>query len=88
MRTAARIALTYVPVILIKNHKVKRKLAHAEAKGDHAMAERVRAIRHKTYIFHGLLFIPVVIFWATIFASLERTPLTGRYVSVSRGGTN
>ena len=80
VRTAARIALTFVPVILIKNHKVKRGLAYAEAKGDHALAERVKSIRRKTVFIHALLFVPVIIFWATILASLERTPLTGRYV--------
>ena len=80
VRTAARIALTFVPVIIIKNHRIKHKLKYAEAKGDHALAEKVRSIRHKTVFIHGLLFVPVIIFWATILASLERTPLTGRYV--------
>ena len=83
-RTAVRIALTFVPVILIKNHKIKRKLKYAEAKGDTALAEKVRAMRTKTVFFHGILFIPVLIFWATILASLERTPLTGRYVLIIR----
>ncbi|THH01482.1 hypothetical protein EW026_g1252 [Hermanssonia centrifuga] len=79
VRTAARIALTFVPVILIKNHKTKRKLRAAEASGDLELAEKVRTIRHRTVFFHVLLFIPVFIFWATILASLERTPLTGRW---------
>ena len=74
-----RIALTFVPVILIKNMKAKRHLQWAEARGDHEMAERVRAMRTKTVFFHVLLFIPAALFWATILASLERTPLTGRY---------
>ena len=79
-RTVVRIALTFVPVILIKNMKVKRQLKWAEARGDHEMAEKVRSYRTKTVFFHWLLFVPAVVFWATIFASLERTPLTGRYV--------
>ncbi|KAF7797095.1 hypothetical protein EIP86_008287 [Pleurotus ostreatoroseus] len=78
-RTAVRIALTFVPVILIKNMKAKRHLQWAEARGDHEMAERVRAMRTKTVFFHVLLFIPAALFWATILASLERTPLTGRW---------
>ncbi|KAI0784254.1 peptidase family M48-domain-containing protein [Abortiporus biennis] len=82
-RTAVRIALTFVPIILLKNHKSKRFLSKAEqwkipdldAKKDMI----IKGIRHRTILFHVLLFAPFLLFWATIIASLERTPLTGRW---------
>ena len=40
----------------------------------------LQRIRTRTILFHLLLLAPVLLFWATIVASLERTPLTGRYV--------
>lgn len=42
----------------------------------------LRRIRMRTILFHILVLTPVLLFWATIIASLERTPLTGRYASV------
>lgn len=84
IRTAARITLTILPVVLIKNHHMKRKLKWAESRGDQELVDKikthmnVRHHRHKIIFFYILLVLPVVIFWATILASLERTPLTGR----------
>ncbi|OCH94358.1 hypothetical protein OBBRIDRAFT_789265 [Obba rivulosa] len=81
-RTAARITLTFVPVILLKNLKSKKELRWAEKTGrtDEARKELVlKRIRNRTILFHALLLIPVLLFWATIAASLERTPLTGRW---------
>ena len=84
VRTAARIALTFMPVILLKNWKIKRKIEWAEKRGDKELVEKlqnhlmVRSNRHRLIFFHILLVIPVIIFWATILASMERTPLTGR----------
>jgi hypothetical protein len=42
----------------------------------------LQRIRMRTILFHVLIMTPILLFWATIVASLERTPLTGRYVSV------
>lgn len=36
----------------------------------------------RTILFHVLILTPILLFWATIIASLERTPLTGRYVPI------
>lgn len=36
-------------------------------------------IRRRTIIFHALVFTPCILFWAAVVASLERTPLTGRW---------
>ena len=40
----------------------------------------LQKIRTRTILFHLMLLTPVLLFWATIVASLERTPLTGRCV--------
>ena len=42
--------------------------------------EILQKIRTRTILFHMMLLTPVLLFWATIVASLERTPLTGRCV--------
>lgn len=41
----------------------------------------LKKIRARTILFHILIMTPIVLFWATIIASLERTPLTGRCVA-------
>ncbi|KIP07669.1 hypothetical protein PHLGIDRAFT_23967 [Phlebiopsis gigantea 11061_1 CR5-6] len=85
VRTAARIALTFVPFILFKTIKAKKMIEKAEARGDKEAADKIRAklavhkYKTKTLVFNALLAIPVVIFWLTILVSLERTPLTGRW---------
>lgn len=43
----------------------------------------LKRIRNRTILFHILLSIPATLFWATIVASMERTPLTGRCVDRS-----
>uniref|UniRef100_A0A0W0EZN5 Peptidase M48 domain-containing protein n=1 Tax=Moniliophthora roreri TaxID=221103 RepID=A0A0W0EZN5_MONRR len=82
-RTAGRIVLTFVPIILLKNHKSRRYLKHAELIGKPASEEKreqvLKRIRQRTIFFHILLAIPVTLFWATVIASMERTPLTGRW---------
>ncbi|THH33210.1 hypothetical protein EUX98_g978 [Antrodiella citrinella] len=81
-RTVVRVTFTLIPFILIKNHKLRRGLAIAEASG-YGDSDRksfmLRKIRYGTILFHLLLFTPVVLFWLTILASVERTPLTGRW---------
>ncbi|KAJ7285004.1 peptidase family M48-domain-containing protein [Mycena rebaudengoi] len=83
VRTAGRIVLTVLPVILIKNHKTRRHIKHAAIHGVPMSEERtntlLKRIRNRTLFFHALFFIPGALFWATILASLERTPLTGRW---------
>ncbi|KAH9850262.1 peptidase family M48-domain-containing protein [Lenzites betulinus] len=80
---AARIGLTFVPLILLGNMRAKKLIRIAdEHKIPHLMEKRediLRKIRHSTILFHILIFVPIIIFWATIIASLERTPLTGRW---------
>ena len=81
---AARVGLTFVPILLLTNMKSKKMIQHAEKYGSsHPELEMkkermLRKIRHRTVLFHILIFIPLILYWATIIASLERTPLTGR----------
>ncbi|KAF7316816.1 hypothetical protein HMN09_00414700 [Mycena chlorophos] len=83
VRTAGRIVLTIIPVLMFKNAKTRRHLKHAalhgipisEEKQDHIL----KKMRRRTLLFHALFLIPGILFWGTIFASLERTPLTGRW---------
>ncbi|KAH9039698.1 hypothetical protein EDB84DRAFT_1587687 [Lactarius hengduanensis] len=39
----------------------------------------LHGIRRRTILFHALIFTPCILFWAAVVASLERTPLTGRW---------
>ncbi len=79
---AARIGLTFVPILLLGNLRSKKLIRVAD---EHKIPELVEKreemlgkIRRNTVLFHILIFVPIIIFWATIIASLERTPLTGR----------
>jgi hypothetical protein len=44
-------------------------------------ARHLKGIRRRTILLKVLLSIPLILFWSTILASLERTPLTGRCIS-------
>jgi len=81
-RTVVRVTFTFIPLVLLKNHKLRRHLAIAEASGYGDSDKKsfvLRKIRYGTILFHLLLFTPAVLFWLTILASVERTPLTGRW---------
>ncbi|KAI0749415.1 peptidase family M48-domain-containing protein [Daedaleopsis nitida] len=79
----ARVGLTFVPLILMKNMRSRRKLQASEKAGDPDFEEKKArvesSIRARTILFHVLIFTPLAIYWLTIMASLERTPLTGRW---------
>jgi hypothetical protein len=85
-QTVARITLSLAPFVLFKNIHSRKFLRVAEKKGEfHGFViseekkkDVARAIRKSTRALQILLFTPVLLFWATIIASLERTPLTGR----------
>ncbi|KAM6490470.1 hypothetical protein JOM56_013813 [Amanita muscaria] len=82
-RTAGRIAMTFIPVILIKNYKSRMRIKHAALHGLPASEEKInthlKRIRARTLLVNFLFLIPFTLFWATIIASLEQTPLTGRW---------
>ncbi|KAI0049805.1 hypothetical protein FA95DRAFT_1677283 [Auriscalpium vulgare] len=94
IRTVGRVALTFIPFILFKNHASRRFLRHVEKhKADHPGVElpghsekmlakkskMLRGIRQRTLLFHALMFTPIILFWVTVIACMERTPLTGRW---------
>jgi hypothetical protein len=82
-RTAGRIALTFVPVLFLKNLGSRKYIQYATVNGNPVSEEKksilLKRIRNRTILFYILLFTPLTLFWAAIMASLERTPLTGRY---------
>ncbi|RDB26313.1 Metalloendopeptidase OMA1, mitochondrial [Hypsizygus marmoreus] len=82
-RTAGRIALTLVPAILMTNLKTRKHIKYAALHGiphpEESKARLLKNIRYRKWLLYGLLFVPGSLFWATIIASLEQTPLTGRW---------
>ncbi|PCH42389.1 hypothetical protein WOLCODRAFT_137881 [Wolfiporia cocos MD-104 SS10] len=84
--TVFRVALTFVPVVFLKRLKARRILAKIDQKREQGRTDLdekrervVRRLRHSNVAFHILLLTPALLFWLTILASLERTPLTGRW---------
>ncbi|KAK2460339.1 hypothetical protein APHAL10511_007728 [Amanita phalloides] len=82
-RTAGRIAMTFIPVILVGNYKSRKCIKHAALHGVQTSEEKVnkmlKKIRSRTLMINFLFLVPFTLFWATVIASLERTPLTGRW---------
>ncbi|KAF8638291.1 hypothetical protein AX17_002311 [Amanita inopinata Kibby_2008] len=82
-RTAGRVAMTIIPAMLIGNYKSRRCIKHAALHGIPASEETVdrilKGIRSRRLVLNFLFLVPFTLFWATIIASLERTPLTGRW---------
>ncbi|KAH9935259.1 peptidase family M48-domain-containing protein [Amylocystis lapponica] len=80
---AGRVALTFLPVVLLKKVKGHHVLRRLETSTHPDVEEKrtkiMRKQRNNTILFHILLFTPIFLFWATLMASLERTPLTGRW---------
>ena len=83
-QTASRIALTFIPLVWLKNFKFLKVIKSGSIRGvpttEEDKARYLKGLRHGRVLLRVLLSIPFVLFWATIIASLERTPLTGRCV--------
>ena len=79
-RTAGRIALSLAPLLLFKNRKSRKWLQKDLPGMEEKRPAILQKIRTRTILFHLLILTPVLLFLATIVASLERTPVTGRYV--------
>ncbi|KAI5122271.1 hypothetical protein M0805_002352 [Coniferiporia weirii] len=81
-RTAARIALTFVPLVMMKNHFSRKYLKYVIKDNPDMEERRVelrRRIRQHTLFYRALIAVPFVIFGLTFIASMERTPLSGRW---------
>jgi len=85
-RTAGRIALTFFPILWLGRMKEKKIIHYAAIHGIPVTEEKkqrhARNLRIKTRILQLLILVPVTLFWSTILVSLERTPLTGRFVCI------
>lgn len=78
-RIAGRVALSLAPFLFLKNRKSMKWLQKDLPGMEEKRPLVLRGIRTRTILFHILILTPVLLFWATIIASLERTPLTGRW---------
>ena len=79
-RTAGRVALSLAPFLLMKNRRSRKRLQKNLPGMEEERPVILQKIRARTILFHLLIFTPILLVCATIVASLERTPLTGRYV--------
>ncbi|KAI0322593.1 hypothetical protein OF83DRAFT_1048941 [Amylostereum chailletii] len=96
IRTTARVTLTFIPVLLMKNIMTRKFIRHFDrVRKDNPDALKIyghdadkfaskrsnmlKNLRNRTILFHLLLFAPCLLFSAAVVASLERTPLTGRF---------
>ena len=79
-KAASRIALSLAPLLFFKNRKSRRMLQKNLPEEKRPVI--LQRLRMRTILFHVLILTPILLFWATIIASLERTPLTGRYVPI------
>lgn len=89
-RTAGRIALTFVPLILFKNRWTRKIIKHHHhlhpcmpPVSEEKKAILLRRIRSRSLFIYILLCIPTALFWVGIIASAEQAPLTGRCVHFS-----
>ncbi|KIJ14456.1 hypothetical protein PAXINDRAFT_156119 [Paxillus involutus ATCC 200175] len=60
----------------IKHHD---RFHHGEPVSEEKKALLLKHLRQRTVFFHVLLFIPAALFWIAILASMEQTPITGRW---------
>lgn len=79
-RTTGRILMTFLPFIFIKNARSSRKMKSADASTpEEKKVEMSNQIRRLRFALYGLPLVSISLLCATIIASLERTPLTGRW---------
>ncbi|TDL16562.1 hypothetical protein BD410DRAFT_755349 [Rickenella mellea] len=82
VRMAGRIALTFVPVVLMGNHKARRYIRHVIQDKPELEEKKLslqNKIRKSTIFYRTLIVIPLLLFSLTLISSVERTPLTGRW---------
>ncbi|KAJ7158750.1 hypothetical protein C8R46DRAFT_1110165 [Mycena filopes] len=79
IRTAGRVVLTLLPVLLMTRRHVEYHLVHDAPLSEKKTRRMQRKIRTRTWLFRLLFVVPIVLFGSTVLASLERTPLTGRW---------
>jgi hypothetical protein len=77
-----------VPVLLLKNYASRKYLKYGDFMGDPPSEEKrgvlLERIRTLTKLHRILVAIPIILVTATVVASMERTPLTGRCVLCCR----
>jgi hypothetical protein len=85
VRTASRVVLTFFPLLVFKNMRSRKWIKYAAIHGiptsEENKEKHINGIKRRTRALQILLSIPFLLFWSTIVASLEKTPLTGRSVN-------
>ncbi|KAH8118036.1 hypothetical protein DFH11DRAFT_873748 [Phellopilus nigrolimitatus] len=81
-RMTTRIALTFVPFVMVKNHLTRKYMRHIIKDTPEMKDRRIvlqKKLRQRTIFYRALIAVPIVIVGLTFIASLERTPLSGRW---------
>ncbi|KZV89001.1 hypothetical protein EXIGLDRAFT_797301 [Exidia glandulosa HHB12029] len=78
VHTITRVAMTLVPFTLIKLKLVSKFLTKLPAE-DPKRAKLTHQLHVSRKLIIALFVVPASVFWAALMASLERTPLTGRW---------
>ncbi|TFK75228.1 hypothetical protein BDN72DRAFT_787894 [Pluteus cervinus] len=82
-RTAARIGLTFFPLLFFTKVRNVRHIKIADVMGNPLSAERksffMRKIRISSALLNLIFLVPFSLFALTLVGSLEQTPLTGRW---------
>lgn len=82
LNTTFRVALTFIPAFLIKSRMLRKwlyKISKHAPHMDHKRPEIMRRLHIVRMIIRALWLIPTTLLMATLLASLERAPLTGRW---------
>ncbi|KAL5486017.1 hypothetical protein ACEPAI_7061 [Sanghuangporus weigelae] len=81
-RTVTKIALTFLPIVAVKNfmtRKYLKKIIKHHPELAYKRDEVERHLRKSIISYRFLVAVPIVLFGLTFLASLERTPLSGRW---------
>ncbi|KAJ7035083.1 peptidase family M48-domain-containing protein [Mycena alexandri] len=79
LRTAGRVVLTLLPVLFLTRGHIEYHLKHDAPLSERKIRTMLRKIRTGTWLFRALFVAPIILFSSTVLASMERTPLTGRW---------
>ena len=81
-RMITKIVLTFLPFVAVKNIFMRKYLKHVSKDNPEMEYKRnlvEKRLRRYTLSYRTLVAIPIFIFGLTLLASLERTPLSGRW---------
>ncbi|KZS94198.1 hypothetical protein SISNIDRAFT_485120 [Sistotremastrum niveocremeum HHB9708] len=80
--TVVRVAMTLVPAIVVKHKMLRkwiRKIPEHMPQWEHKLPHLTKMLRYNKILLRVLFLLPTILIAATMLASLERAPLTGRW---------